>query len=68
MSDINRRYVLVVNGKSAGDPALREAVAKKRRAGMTLIVYATWEAGDAALFAEMSLDHNATHVIAGRLS
>ncbi|WP_344702101.1 lipid kinase YegS [Halomonas cibimaris] len=65
MSDINRRYVLVVNGKSAGDPALRAAVAKKRRAGMALIVYATWEAGDAGLFAEASVDHGATHVIAG---
>ena len=39
---------LVINGKSAGDDALREAVQAMRERGTTIDVRVTWEAGDAA--------------------
>lgn len=41
------RWRLVLNGKSAGDDALREAVAAMRERGIALDVRVTWEAGDA---------------------
>lgn len=50
-SDPARSVRLVVNGKSAGDPALRTAVAAVRENGVPLEVRATWEAGDAARYA-----------------
>lgn len=65
MSDAAPRYCLVVNGKSSGDPALRDAVTKQRDAGMALTVFVTWEAGDAADFAERAAIDGFTHVIAG---
>ena len=42
------RWRLVVNGKSAGDDALREAVHAMRGRGVVVDVRVTWEAGDAA--------------------
>jgi lipid kinase YegS len=39
---------LVLNGKSAGDDAVREAVGTMRGRGLDLQVRVTWEAGDAA--------------------
>jgi len=41
-------WFLVLNGKSAGDDALREAVAAMRARGIRLDVRVTWEDGDAA--------------------
>ena len=41
------RWCLILNGKSAGDDALREAVATMRERGIALSVRVTWEAGDA---------------------
>ena len=41
------RWCLILNGKSAGDDALREAVATMRQRGIALSVRVTWEAGDA---------------------
>jgi lipid kinase YegS len=41
------RWTLVLNGKSAGDDALREAVTALRERGIALDVRVTWEAGDA---------------------
>lgn len=38
---------LILNGKAAGDDALRAAVAHWRERGITLEVRVTWEAGDA---------------------
>ena len=40
-------WLLILNGKSAGDEDLREAVATMRDRGITLDVRVTWEAGDA---------------------
>ncbi len=42
--------MMVLNGKSAGDEALRAAVTAAREAGRRLEVRVTWEAGDAARF------------------
>ena len=39
---------LILNGKSAGDDAVREAVHLLRGRGLTVDVRVTWEAGDAA--------------------
>lgn len=41
------RWRLILNGKAAGDDALRAAVAHWRERGITLEVRVTWEAGDA---------------------
>ena len=41
------RWTLILNGKSADDEPLREAVAAMRERGVRLEVRVTWEAGDA---------------------
>ena len=41
------RWRLILNGKSAGDEALRDAVSQLRERGIALDVRVTWEAGDA---------------------
>ena len=40
-------WLVILNGKSAGDEELREAVATMRGRGIALGVRVTWEAGDA---------------------
>ena len=40
------RWRLIINGKSAGDDALRQAVAVMRARGVALSVRVTWEHGD----------------------
>ncbi|RUR42522.1 lipid kinase YegS [Vreelandella populi] len=64
MTDAQQRFLLIINGKSAGNPALREAVEEQRKAGMLITVRSTWEGGDAALFAEEAADAGITHVVA----
>lgn len=64
MTDSQQHYLLIINGKSAGNPALREAVNDQRQAGMQITVRATWEGGDAADIAELSDAMGITHVIA----
>ncbi len=64
MTDSQQHYLLIINGKSAGNPALREAVNEQRQAGMLITVRATWEGGDAADIAEQSGAMGITHVIA----
>lgn len=64
MTDAQQHYLLIVNGKSAGNPALREAVEEQRKAGMSIIVRSTWEGGDAAEFAAQAVELGATRVIA----
>ena len=59
------RYLLIVNGKSSSELALRDAVYRQRKAGMKLTVRVTWEEGDAAVFAEHAGKIGFTHVIAG---
>ena len=64
MTDSQQRFLLIINGKSAGNPELREAVEEQRKTGMLITVRSTWEGGDAALFAEEAADAGITHVIA----
>lgn len=64
MTDAQQHYLLIINGKSAGNPALREAVNEQRQAGKLITVRATWEGGDAADIAEQSDAMGITHVIA----
>ncbi|MBW8811603.1 MAG: lipid kinase YegS, partial [Lysobacter sp.] len=60
------RWRLILNGKSAGDEALREAVAAIRDRGIGLDVRVTWESGDAERYvSEAIADGVATIVAAG---
>lgn len=56
---------LVLNGKSAGDDAVREAVSALRAGGQPLSVRVTWEAGDADRYVREAITANATVIIAG---
>jgi len=58
------RWRLILNGKSAGDDALREAVADMRARGIALDVRVTWEAGDAERYVAEAIADGATTVIA----
>jgi lipid kinase YegS len=57
--------LLVINGKSSGDPALRAAVAALREKGVSLEVRVTWEGGDAARYAAEAVNAGLDVVIAG---
>lgn len=61
----SRTMRLVVNGKAAGDPALRAAVSQVRDAGHQLEVRVTWEHGDAARYAAEAAAQGLDVVIAG---
>lgn len=57
---------LVINGKAADDPALREAVEEYRGRGRAIEVRATWEAGDAERYTrEAVADGIGTVAVAG---
>ena len=55
---------LVLNGKSAGDEGVREAVAARRQQGQEVVVRVTWEDGDAARIVAEALDAGADTVVA----
>jgi lipid kinase YegS len=60
------RWRLILNGKSAGDEALRDAVSQLRERGIALDVRVTWEAGDAERYvAEAIADGVQTLIAAG---
>jgi len=46
----SKRVHLILNGKVAGNDALRAAVARQRAAGHRIEVRVTWEKGDAQRF------------------
>ncbi|MGY1425793.1 lipid kinase YegS [Lysobacter sp. A289] len=61
-----QRWRLILNGKSAGDEALRAAVMTMREHGVALSVRVTWESGDAERYvAEAIADGVDTIVAAG---
>lgn len=64
MKETQQRCLLIINGKSAGNPALREAVEEQRKAGQHITVRSTWEGGDAAEFAAQAAEMGVTRVIA----
>ena len=55
---------LILNGKSAGDDAVREAVAEMRCRGVRLAVRVTWESGDAARWVADAIEAGASSVVA----
>ncbi|WP_279050535.1 lipid kinase YegS [Cedecea davisae] len=57
--------LLVLNGKGAGDPLLREAVKTLREEGYTLHIRVTWEKGDAERYIEEGLELGVDTVVAG---
>lgn len=56
---------LILNGKSAQLPEVREAVFTLRDSGFDLGVVVTWEAGDARRFACQSVEAGVERIIAG---
>jgi diacylglycerol kinase family enzyme len=56
---------LILNGKSAQLPAVREAVFARRQAGDDIEVRVTWEQGDAARMAEQAGKAGVKRLIAG---
>lgn len=59
-----RSMRLVINGKAAGDPALRAAVKALREAGTPVEACVTWESGDAARFAAAAAHDGVDVVVA----
>jgi len=57
--------LLILNGKGAGNEALREAVYHLRSDGVELEVRVTWEHGDAARYVAEAIELGADTVIAG---
>ncbi len=58
------RWRLILNGKSAGDDDLREAVGVLREDGITLDVRVTWEDGDAERYVAEAIRDGVDTVIA----
>jgi lipid kinase YegS len=59
------RWRLILNGKSAADEAVREAVAFVRGNGIDLGVRVTWEGGDAARYVDEAVADRVDTVVAG---
>lgn len=59
------RWRLILNGKSAGNDDVREAVERWRGQGVQLEVRVTWEGGDAERYVAEAIDHGVDVVIAG---
>ena len=59
------RWRLILNGKSAGDQAVREAVTAVREQGVRLDVRVTWEGGDAERYVAEAIADGVDVVIAG---
>lgn len=58
------RWRLILNGKSAGDDALRDAVTAMRERDVVLDVRVTWEAGDAERYVEEAIADGVDTLIA----
>jgi len=59
------RWRLILNGKSAGDEPVRDAVTRMREAGVQLDVRVTWEAGDAERYVAEAIIDGVDTVVAG---
>lgn len=59
------RWRLILNGKAAGDDAVREAVQDARGRGIHLDVRVTWEGGDAERYVAEAIADGVNTVIAG---
>ena len=56
---------IIVHGKSAANPDLRQAVASIRQRGHKVSVRPTWEGGDAGILAQRAVLESADVVVAG---
>ena len=65
MASPSRSMRLILNGKSAGEPAIRQAIHTVRDLGYQLEVRVTWEGGDAGRFAREAVRESIDVVIAG---
>ncbi len=59
------RWRLILNGKSAGDVDVRDAVKVWRERGIDLEVRVTWEGGDAERYVAEAIDNGVDVIIAG---
>ena len=59
------RWRLILNGKSAGDAEVREAVKTWRERGIDLEVRVTWEGGDAERYVAEAIESGVDVIIAG---
>lgn len=59
-----KRWRLILNGKSAGDEPLRDAVRAMRKRGIALDVRVTWEGGDAERYVAEAIADGVDTVIA----
>ena len=57
--------LLILNGKKAGEPAIRDAVNKLRNDGHSLDVRVTWEGGDVQRFVDEASDRGLNRIIVG---
>ncbi|HEY2451285.1 MAG TPA: lipid kinase YegS [Scandinavium sp.] len=57
--------LLILNGKGAGNPELREAINQLREEGVEIHVRVTWEKGDAARYLKEACQLGVATVIAG---
>lgn len=58
------RWRLILNGKSAGNDELRDAVRQWRERGVQLEVRVTWEEGDAERYVAEAIDHGVDVIVA----
>jgi len=58
------RWRLILNGKSAGNDDLRNAVGHWRGQGVQLEVRVTWEEGDAERYVAEAIDHGVDVIVA----
>lgn len=59
------RWRLILNGKSAGDDGLRDAVTVMRDRGIALDVRVTWEHGDASRYVDEAIEAGVDCILAG---
>ncbi len=62
--DTRPRWTLILNGKSAGDDDVRDAVARLREDGVALDVRVTWEGGDAERYVAEALAAGVDTIVA----
>ena len=63
--DTHSLTLIILNGKGAGNEALREAILKLRDEGLKIEVRVTWEQGDGDRFVKEAVTLDATTVVAG---
>ncbi|WP_147198839.1 lipid kinase YegS [Pantoea sp. MBD-2R] len=63
--DTHSLTLIILNGKGAGNEALREAILKLREEGLPIEVRVTWEQGDGERFVQEAVTLGAATVVAG---